>query len=138
VTDRVPGQHDHVSLDILADAAEDLLTNDERDHVEKHLRTCVECAELARTLSVATDAIRDLAAPPMPSAVQERLIALVREESERRASGVAEAEEAAGVAEAAKRTDLGSFRQNPLITQKMPPRRMHLVGGRFPTRKPKK
>lgn len=68
-------------------------------------------------LSQVTAALRDLASPPMPDAIAQRLREVVRAESQRRAEGVAAAEEQTALAEASKRTDLGSFRQNPFIVK---------------------
>ncbi|MDO5498423.1 MAG: hypothetical protein Q4F67_01935 [Propionibacteriaceae bacterium] len=116
MTDQVPGQRrsDHVSVDVLADAAENLLSPEQVTLVNDHLHQCPECAEIAQALTDACEALRELPAPPMPEAVLQRLTALVRAESERRANGEADAEVEAGIADAAKRTDLGTFRQNPL------------------------
>lgn len=117
MTDQVPGppSDDHVSVTVLADAAEDLLPAAEVARVNEHLSRCAACTELAQALTDACDALRDLPAPPMPEPVFERLSALVRAESQRRASGEAEAEAEAAIAEAVRRTDLGTFRQNPII-----------------------
>lgn len=117
MTDPVPGQHptDHIDVDVLADAAEDLLSPAESERVERHLQQCPQCTELARTLTETTAALRALPTPPMPDTVAARLRDTIRRESQRRATGVAEAEEAAGIAEAAKQTDLGSFRHNPVM-----------------------
>ncbi|WP_432559326.1 anti-sigma factor family protein [Granulicoccus sp. GXG6511] len=134
MTDQVPGQRrcEHIALEVLADAAEHLLTPDEQQRVETHLQMCPECTELAEALSEAGAAVRELPAPPMPADVLDRLTGLVRNESERRASGVAEAEAESGLVEAAKRTDLGSFRQNPIVGKTVSPHQAHLVGRKLP------
>ena len=115
VTNRVRGPRDHYAAPTLADAAEGLLSAEETAAVADHLAGCSACAELARNLSDVTQALRDLPTPAMPAAVAQRLTAVVRQEAQLRATGVTEAEEAAGLAEAAKRTDLGSFRHNPIL-----------------------
>lgn len=140
MTDPVPGQHptDHIDVEILADAAEDLLSPAEADRVELHLQECTRCTEFAHRLAKTTAVLRDLTAPPMPDAVAARLRDIVRRESQRRASGVADAEKAAGVAEAAKQTDLGSFRHNPVMDKNGSPTASQLVGRHHARRRPLK
>lgn len=130
MTDSVAGQHptDHLDAEVLADAAENLLSPAEADRVELHLQQCAQCTELAQSLRETTALLRDLPAPAMPEAVAARLRETVRRESQRRASGAAEAEEAAGIAEAAKQTDLGSFRHNPVMDKNGSPTLGQLVG----------
>ncbi|MDO5681586.1 MAG: zf-HC2 domain-containing protein [Propionibacteriaceae bacterium] len=122
-----------MTLDLLADADEELLTAVEQARVDAHLRDCAECRELAQELTDATAAVRELSAPAMPADVLERLTNAVRAESERRATGIAAAEEEAGIADASKRTDIGSFRQNPLMGKTLSPEQAHLVGRTWPT-----
>lgn len=130
MTDPVPGQHptDHIDVDVLADAAEGLLSPSDTERVELHLQQCAHCTELARALTETTAALRALPKPPMPDAVATRLRDTIRRESQRRASGVAEAEEAAGIADAAKQTDLGSFRHNPVMDKNGAPTAGQLAG----------
>lgn len=126
-----PGEH--VSIDTLADAAEDLLDPQDAARVRTHVASCTECTEAAESLRAASAAIRDLPAPPMPSAVFDRLTAVVRAESERRATGIARAEEEAEKAEAFRRTDLGSFGQNPPFGKSVPLAESCLISRQHPS-----
>lgn len=132
MTDDVHNQADHPSVEVLSDAAADMLSDTESQRVQAHLDSCAECREVAVALADACTALQSLPAPPMPDAVFARLTAVVRAESERRATGVARAEEDAEIAEAAKRTDLGTFGQNPTIGKQVPIADAHLVGRRLP------
>lgn len=102
-------------MEILADAAEDLLPPAEAAAVADHLRDCTACADLAQRVTDVSQAVREHPVPAMPPAVSRRLTDVVRAEAQRRASGISAAEESASLAEAAKRTDLGTFRQNPVL-----------------------
>lgn len=135
MTDDVPGQSalDHPSIEVLSDAAADLLAHDEALRVRAHLETCADCRETAAALADACTALQSLPAPPMPDAVFARLTAVVRAESERRATGVAHAEAEAEIAEAAKRTHLGTFGENTTIGTKTSITDAHLVGRRLPS-----
>lgn len=132
MTDDVQKQADHPSVEVLSDAAADLLSASEAQRVKDHLEACAECRDVAVALADACLALQSLPAPPMPDAVFARLSAVLQAESERRATGVARAEEDAEIAEAAKRTDLGTFGQNPTIGKQVPIADAHLVGRRLP------
>lgn len=110
----------HVSIDELSDAAEQLLTADEASRVAQHVTECSHCAELAAALTDACALLRDEPAPPMPEAVFDRLSAVVRAESERRASGAAQAEDDAERAARAKRA-VGNFGAHPDFDRKWDP-----------------
>ncbi|WP_425310614.1 zf-HC2 domain-containing protein [Ammonicoccus fulvus] len=132
MTDDVHNQADHPSVEVLSDAAADLLSASEAQRIQAHLEACADCRDVAAALADACLALESLPAPPMPDAVFARLTAVVQAESQRRASGVARAEEDAEIAEAAKRTDLGTFGQNPTIGKQVPIADAHLVGRRLP------
>lgn len=108
-------ESEHPSLEMIADAAEDLLTAEQADQVALHLDRCADCAALAAALTEACEMVADSPAPPMPDAVFDRLTAVVRAESQRRASGAAKAEAEADAAAAVRRTALGTFGENPAM-----------------------
>ncbi|GAB3708602.1 zf-HC2 domain-containing protein [Mariniluteicoccus flavus] len=103
----------HVSVDELADAAEDLLPPERAAAVQNHVGGCSSCAAVAAALVDVCEALADAPVPPMPDTVFTRLQAVVEAESERRASGAADNEDADARALTAKRTSVGSFGQNP-------------------------
>lgn len=119
VTDAVPERHEseHPAMEVLADAAENLLPDDQARGVTDHLATCADCADTAAALAQVCITLRDAPAPPMPDAVFRRLQAVIRSESARRDSGVAAAETESAAIEAARRTALGTFGDNPGITK---------------------
>lgn len=119
MTDSAPGApgSEHPTIEVLADAAEDLLPDDEARLVTDHLAMCADCAQTAAALADVCVTLRDAPAPPMPDAVFNRLQDVVRSESARRASGVAAAEVETAAIEAAKRTELGTFGRNPGVTK---------------------
>ncbi|WP_026926111.1 hypothetical protein [Granulicoccus phenolivorans] len=109
---------DHVDLDAIADADEDLPTPERAARVRRHLIGCPECAAIAAILAETCAAVAADPAPAMPDAVFERLSEVVRAESARRRSGLLSAEEQASRTQAAKRTALGSFGENPSYGRK--------------------
>lgn len=129
-----PGQQaqDHPPVEVLADATAELLSAQEAAAVRDHLTDCDACRTLVDELHAAAGALQDLPAPPMPQAVLDRLTAVVRAESERRAIGVFEAEAQAEIIEAAKRTALGTFGQNPPVGKTVPVADPHLVRRQTP------
>lgn len=129
---REQAETDHPDVDVLSDLSAGLLSHREAARVRAHLEACAGCRAVAAALDDASAALRSLPAPPMPDAVFARLTAVVRTESERRATGEARAEREAGIAEAAKRTDLGTFGQNSTVGKQVPIAEAHLVGRRPP------
>lgn len=108
----------HVDLDAIADAQEDLPDPEQAALVRAHLTQCAECAAIAAVLTETCAALADEPAPAMPDAVFERLTAVVAAESARRRSGRLSAEEQAARTQAAKRTAIGSFGENPSYGKK--------------------
>lgn len=108
----------HVTIDELADADEQLLPPARAADVPAHLDDCGDCRELAAALARTCQALAADPAPPMPAAVFERLQSVVAAESARRSSGGADADDAEARALAAKRTALGTFGQNPTYAKK--------------------
>lgn len=119
---------DHPPMELLADAAAELLPDDESRTVEDHLARCADCAAVAAALTEVGQVLRDTPSAPMPDSVFARLNSAVRAESERRASGAAEAEARAAAVEAARRTALGTFGQNPAAEKKVRLRAGELAG----------
>lgn len=101
----------HVTVEELADADEQLLPPARAQSVSAHLESCDDCQELAAALARSCAALADEPAPPMPDDVLARLQAVVAAESARRSAGADDDAEAAALA--AKRTSLGTFGQNP-------------------------
>jgi anti-sigma factor RsiW len=122
VTDAMSGitESAHPTVEVLADAAEDLLSEGEARQVAGHVAGCADCAETVAALTAVRSVLQEAPAPRMPDAVFAQLQAVVRAESTRRASGAAEAEAEAAAVEAAKRTALGTFGQNPAVSKDTP------------------
>lgn len=114
----VSNKAQHVTIDELADASEQVLPDARAAAVAAHLDDCAACRELAEALARTCQALADEPVPPMPPAVFDRLQAVVAAESARRASGEAAADEREAAAQAAKRTALGTFGRNPAYGKK--------------------
>lgn len=75
------GVSGHVSLDEIADAAEDLLEPDRVAAVDAHLRACVACRSQAEALAAVTVRLASAPTPQMPPAVARSLQAAVADQS---------------------------------------------------------
>lgn len=74
----------HPSVEELAEAGEDLLSADRATEVADHLAECAECRQTVAALRGVSAALAGEPRPEMPSAVADRLTAVLREEATRR------------------------------------------------------
>jgi hypothetical protein len=78
--DPVHPDSDHLTPEVLADLELGLLDDESRDHAERHLAHCADCAALRGDFAALTETMSDLPDEPMPDAIWQQLAAALAAE----------------------------------------------------------
>ncbi len=88
---------------------DELLPPEEKDRIEKHISTCVQCGKALADLKRTADLLRDLEAVEPPPFFAEKIMARVREEAGRKPGGSG----ASGDGSSTRCTSRRPFRPSP-------------------------